>query len=228
MFLLCLTRRVICLYYCTKLLIQDQPWFHETNYNPLTHWGRDKWTPFCRRHFKHIFFDENVWIPIKISLKFVPKGPINNIPALVQIMAWRRPGKKPLSEPMMINLPTHICITRPQWVNRGYETDGINNDNLHTVIRAPRYHNCNQFRGRHQQVIIRIDILFEISRIGTEIFGNGIETYCELWYWDGKEWNWNWIEKKWNWPKPWTQLDPMWSTWVHSVTASLLQLKYSC
>ena len=40
--------------------------------------------------FKCIFFNENVWIPIKISMKFVPKGPINNIPALVQIMAWRR------------------------------------------------------------------------------------------------------------------------------------------
>ena len=38
-----------------------------------------------------IFVDENVWIPIKISLKFVPKGRVNNIPALVQIMAWRRP-----------------------------------------------------------------------------------------------------------------------------------------
>ena len=32
---------------------------------------------------------------VDISLKFVPKGPINNIPALVQIMAWRRPGEKP-------------------------------------------------------------------------------------------------------------------------------------
>ena len=39
---------------------------------------------------KRIFSDENVWIPIKISLKFVPQGLINNIPALVQIMAWRR------------------------------------------------------------------------------------------------------------------------------------------
>ena len=37
--------------------------------------------------FKRIFLNENVWISIKISLKFVPKGPINNIPALVQIMA---------------------------------------------------------------------------------------------------------------------------------------------
>ena len=40
--------------------------------------------------FKRIFFNENVWISMKISLKFVPKGPINNIPALVQIMDWRR------------------------------------------------------------------------------------------------------------------------------------------
>ena len=66
--------------------------------------------------FKCIFLNENVWIPIKISMKFVPKGPINNIPALVQIMAWRRPGDKPLFEPMMISLQTHICVTRPQWV----------------------------------------------------------------------------------------------------------------
>ena len=35
--------------------------------------------------FKCIFLYENVWIPIKISLKFAPKGQINNIPALVQI-----------------------------------------------------------------------------------------------------------------------------------------------
>ena len=57
-----------------------------------------------------IFSSENVWIPIKISLKFVPKGPINNIPASVQKMAWHRSGGKPLSEPMRVNLPTHIWI----------------------------------------------------------------------------------------------------------------------
>ena len=66
--------------------------------------------------FKCIFLRENVWIPTKISLKFVPKGQFNNILALVQIMAWRRPGDKPLSEPMMVSLLTHICVTRPQWV----------------------------------------------------------------------------------------------------------------
>ena len=67
--------------------------------------------------FKCIFLNDDVWIPNKISLKFVPKGPINNIPALVQIMAWHRPGDKPLSEPMLVSLTTHVCVTRPQWVN---------------------------------------------------------------------------------------------------------------
>ena len=45
---------------------------------------------FANDLFKCIFLNENVWFPIKMSLKFVPKGRINNIPALVQIMAWRQ------------------------------------------------------------------------------------------------------------------------------------------
>ena len=73
--------------------------------------------------FKCIFLNENVLIPIKISLKSIPKGPINNIQSLVQIMVWRRPGAKPLSEPMMVSLLKHICVTRPQWVNITTETD---------------------------------------------------------------------------------------------------------
>ena len=67
--------------------------------------------------FKCIFLNENVWISLTISLKFVPRVPINNIPALVRIMAWCRPGDKPLSEPMMVSILTHKFITRPQWVN---------------------------------------------------------------------------------------------------------------
>ena len=55
------------------------------------------------RHFpddilKCISLNETISISIKISLKFVPRGSIKNIPALVQIMAWRRSGDKPLSE----------------------------------------------------------------------------------------------------------------------------------
>ena len=71
---------------------------------------------FADDTFNSIFLNENVRISIKISLKFVPKGPINNNPVLVQIKAWRRSGDKPLSEPMMVSLLTHICVTRPQWV----------------------------------------------------------------------------------------------------------------
>ena len=51
-----------------------------------------------------------------LLLKFVLKGPIHNIPTLLQIMACRRPGDKPLSEPLTVSLLAHICITLPQWV----------------------------------------------------------------------------------------------------------------
>ena len=79
----------------------------------LTHWGWDKMAAVLQTTFSNAF---NIWVSIKVSLKFVPKGPINNTPALVQIMAWCRPGDKPLSEPMMNILLTHICVTRLQWV----------------------------------------------------------------------------------------------------------------
>ena len=65
-----------------------------------------------QKFFKCIFLNENIWIPIKISLKFVLKGPINDIPAMVQIIAWRQWGGKPLSEQMMVTLLTHICVIR--------------------------------------------------------------------------------------------------------------------
>ena len=68
--------------------------------------------------FNRIFFNENIIISIQISLKFVSIVPINNIRALVQIMAWCRSGDKPLSEPMVVSLATHICVTRHQWVKR--------------------------------------------------------------------------------------------------------------
>ena len=80
---------------------------------------------FADDTFKYIFLNENVIISVIISLKFVPKGPINNIAALVQIMAWHRSGDKPLSEPMVVRLPTHIYVTRPQWVIQVYTMAAI-------------------------------------------------------------------------------------------------------
>ena len=63
--------------------------------------------------FRCNFLNENIWISIEISQRFVPTGQINNIPALVQIMAWRRPGDKQLSEPVLVSLLTHLCVARP-------------------------------------------------------------------------------------------------------------------
>ena len=49
-------------------------------------------------NFICIFLNENEGITIRISLKFVSRSPIDNKPALVQVMVWRRTGDKPLPE----------------------------------------------------------------------------------------------------------------------------------
>ena len=66
--------------------------------------------------FKCIFVNEQVLISLKISLEFVPNVRANNIAALVQTIAWRRPGDKSLSEQTMVSLLMHICVTWHQWV----------------------------------------------------------------------------------------------------------------
>ena len=80
-----------------------------TSFAPLIHCSGEKKPLFCRRHFQMHFLNENVLIEIEISLKFFPKGSIHDIQTLVQIMAWRRPDCKQLSEPVMVRLLTHLC-----------------------------------------------------------------------------------------------------------------------
>ena len=94
--------------------------WHPANINTLR--SRQNGRRYPDDILKCIFLNENVWIRINISLKFVPMGQINNIPSLVQIMAWCRVGDKPLFEPMMVNLVMHICVTRPQWVKVIWKT----------------------------------------------------------------------------------------------------------
>ena len=55
----------------------------------LTHWGREKMAANFLTTIANTFSQIKIY---KISLKFVYYGPIDNIPALVQITAWRRPG----------------------------------------------------------------------------------------------------------------------------------------
>ena len=84
----------------------------------LTHWGWDKMVAIFQTTFSYAFSWMKMYeFRLRFHWSFVPKVPINNIPALVLIMAWLWLGDKPLSEPMMVSLLTHICVTRPQWVN---------------------------------------------------------------------------------------------------------------
>ena len=103
-------------------------WQHQamtwTNGNTLR--LRQNGRHFTDDTFKRIFLNENVRILFKISLKFVPEGPVNNIPTLVQIMVWRLISTEPLSEPMMVRLPMHIFITLPQWVNSSLSITTLN------------------------------------------------------------------------------------------------------
>ena len=111
---------------------------------------------FADDTFKRIFVNENVRISVKFSLKFVHKGPINNIPVLVQIMAWRRPGDKPLSEPVMVSLLTHICVTRPQWVN-GW-------DHWNATVQLHVSANLNGFRQRRRYLSFLIGWAVQMNK----------------------------------------------------------------
>ena len=88
-------------------------WFSAPKALYITHWCRYKIAAFSQTTFSNdLFLHTN----LLLSLTFVPKVRINNIPTLIQIMAWRRPGDKPLSEPIMLSSLTHVCVTRPYWV----------------------------------------------------------------------------------------------------------------
>ena len=101
-------------------IINSKFYINDVQPQTLTHWGRDKMDAIFQTISSNAFSWMKMYeicLHLVISLKFVPRVWINNIPALVQIMAWRRPGDKPLSEPMLASLLTHICVTWPQWVN---------------------------------------------------------------------------------------------------------------
>ena len=79
----------------------------------LTQWGWDKKQRALSKAFSSMKMLE---FQLKIHWTFVPMGPINNILALVQMMVWHWPGDKPLSKPMLVKIPKHICVTQPQRV----------------------------------------------------------------------------------------------------------------
>ena len=105
--------------YINKILIAQITTLRNIlEWKPWSTWTSRDGLHYADDIFKRIFLNKNLWISLKISLKFVPKVPINIILALVQIMVWHRTGDKPLSEPMMVSLLTHVCVTRPQWIKK--------------------------------------------------------------------------------------------------------------
>ena len=97
---------------------------------------------------------------IKISLKFVPKGPVNNIPALVQIIAWRCPDDKPLSEPFMVQFTDAY--------NMKYASLGPNE--LKWYSEFDMCHRNEQPKINYNGLMNTIKTFFNLSVTKTEIF----------------------------------------------------------
>ena len=90
----------------------------------LIHLPLDKMaTILADNNFKFIFFNGND--NIKISLKFVPRSPMGNKPALVQVMTWPRIGDKPLPEPMLSLLTDANMRHKGRWVNSLYNLSQV-------------------------------------------------------------------------------------------------------
>ena len=69
----------------------------------LSHPPEQNGLRFPEDRFKCIFLNEKLCILIQIYInKVFSKGPIDNEWALFQVMAWRRTGDKPFSEPMLV------------------------------------------------------------------------------------------------------------------------------
>ena len=94
--------------------------------------------------FKYIFLNENVWILINILLKFIPKGPINNIPALVQMMAWRRPRQQAIIWTDK-NIERHTAHTILSWPNPK-QWRIVHTSNLMMIIRQSLLSQSSQGR----------------------------------------------------------------------------------
>ena len=87
----------------------------------LTHWGRDKIATISQTTISNAFsWMKILGFRLKFHWSFFPRGRINNIPPLVQIMVWRRPGDKPLSNFLQILWSRELglyLIWLPQKIN---------------------------------------------------------------------------------------------------------------
>ena len=151
-------------------------------------------------------------------------------------MAWRRSGDKPLSEPMMVNLLTNICVTRPQWVKWQSHLPGTNEltdgsiNAWQTLLLSTK--------------IVKLVILIKSNKVCNLLFVmmNGMQLdmfkLCLHQTWLVIGFQWKGIIKQWRCPFPsrgyinhlsltdWTWLFPM--TWVIALSRGKLHKLYTC
>ena len=111
-------------------------------FNALSIEAETKWLPFFSELFSH--------------------G--SNIPILIQIMAWHRPGNKPLLEPIMVSLLRHICVNRPQWVKSGQlsHVDQCFVVHIHDVIVTWKVYGKFKLHCLYSQYWLLLHMLYNI------------------------------------------------------------------
>ena len=122
--------------------------------------------------FNCIFLTEKIKFSSKISLKFVAKGPVNDIP--------------PLSETMTVSLLTHICVIRSNWVEHGLGTRAIRDNRgqnhfryyVNLVITCHLYSARQCVRlGSYIHIYIYIYIKHFFSMYGRELIWLSLQSY---------------------------------------------------
>ena len=119
-------------WYRTFLLQYDcRPSLTQIYHQLLTHWGRDAiWQITFSNEFSWMTMNE-----FRLGFHRI------NIPALIQIYAWHRPGDKTLSVPILVRLPTRICVTWSQlfkiWIS--YYSHGFMRDTVINTLRPWQY-----------------------------------------------------------------------------------------
>ena len=143
------------IYFCISQVLNqqvDNPWSDNVMENREPLWPVNTLRPWqngCRfidNIFKCLFLNEN-----EISMKISLKGLINNIQALVQIKAWRRPGNKPLSEAMMEHYQCiYASLSLSELIHWGSDT-------LVTILRTSY---SNHFLHENWRVLNQISLKF--------------------------------------------------------------------
>ena len=95
---------------------------------------RKSWHQSADEILKCFFINEKYHIFIQISLRFIPKGPINNMPSMVQIMPWRHSDDNQLSDDSVVYWYIYIWNTQPWRIHTLWTDDAHYNGVIMSVM----------------------------------------------------------------------------------------------